>query len=458
MEYIISLSVTRVPAIDLRAILYEITTPNTQVAAQTVLAANAGNATLTFTNLQQIAHILRVYEYDGGVLGALIKEWTLQPKQTTVETPEDLELICGLNPGDLIAPGSDIFDGSALTAYSGKVVNEDYRVVQRGFGPIRSDEVEDVPPFGFRLLGGLTFNQDDTYFLQFIPKLLTAPASPVSGKQYRDIKTITASLTLDSTYLDCVVDINAASNKITATLDYLTNVPDNSVFEFIQQRGNQINAVVKAQTGEVIVHNGAEVNQIILRKREKAKLVKKGAKWYVVSGADSFGVIGKVFAGYKQGDDEVILQGQEVNRDEYPAVWAFVQTLSLGNGVANESDWIADTTTRRSMFSLGDGSTTFRFPDLRGVDIRFLDQGRGLDLIRIAASLDNVVGSYQADQVKSHDHDTPFRRDNNVVSFGTGNGVAVSLPAGSALTLKTGLTGGAENTTKNAALLPLMKI
>lgn len=457
MDYIISLSVTRVPAIDLRAILYEITTPNTAVAAQTILAANASNASVTFTNLQQVAHVLRLYEYDGGVLGALIKEWTLQPKQTTVETPEDLELICGLNPGDLLTPGTDTFNGSALTAYSGKVVNEDYRVVQRGFGPIRSDEVVDVPPFGFRLLSG-TFNEDDTYFLQFIPKLLVAPASPVSGKQYRDIKTVTATLTLDSSYLDCVIDINASSNKFTATLDFLSNVPENSVFEFIQQRGNQINAVIKAQTGEVIVHNGAEVNQIILRKRERAKLAKKGSKWYVISGADGASVIGKVFAGYSQGADEVILQGQEVNRDEYPAVWAYVQTLTLGNGVANEVDWSADANTRRSMFSLGDGSTTFRFPDLRGVDIRFLDQGRGLDLIRISQSLQNTVGSYQSDRIKAHDHDTAFRRDNNVVSFGTGNGVAVSLPAGSAATIKTGSTGDTETTTKNAALLPLMKI
>lgn len=45
----------------------------------------------------------------------------------------------------------------------------------------------------------------------------------------------------------------------------------------------------------------------------------------------------------------------------------------------------------------GDGSTTFNVPDSRGVTVRGLDDGRGLDPGR-------VLGSYQADENKSHTH------------------------------------------------------
>lgn len=50
-----------------------------------------------------------------------------------------------------------------------------------------------------------------------------------------------------------------------------------------------------------------------------------------------------------------------------------------------------------TVFGAGDGTTTFNLPDLRGVDIRGYDHGRGLDTGR-------VFGSYQADAYASHTH------------------------------------------------------
>ena len=48
-------------------------------------------------------------------------------------------------------------------------------------------------------------------------------------------------------------------------------------------------------------------------------------------------------------------------------------------------------------FGVGDGSTTFNLPDLRGEWLRGLDDGRGVDSAR-------ALGSAQGDQNKSHTH------------------------------------------------------
>jgi len=50
-----------------------------------------------------------------------------------------------------------------------------------------------------------------------------------------------------------------------------------------------------------------------------------------------------------------------------------------------------------AIYGAGDGSTTFNLPDSRGLVIRGLDNGRGLDPGR-------ALGSYQADNIAAHTH------------------------------------------------------
>lgn len=84
------------------------------------------------------------------------------------------------------------------------------------------------------------------------------------------------------------------------------------------------------------------------------------------------------------------MTGLLLSRTTYPALWAHVQTV----GAVSEADWTGG---RWGWFSAGDGSTTFRIPDLRAMTLRGLDDGRGIDLAR-------VLGSYQAAQMLAHSH------------------------------------------------------
>jgi microcystin-dependent protein len=85
------------------------------------------------------------------------------------------------------------------------------------------------------------------------------------------------------------------------------------------------------------------------------------------------------------------LNGAVVSRNSFPKLWAHAS--SSGNLASSEG------AKQSGQFGPGDGSTTFSLPDLRGVVLRGLDEGRGLDAGR-------VLGSYRADGLQTHSHET----------------------------------------------------
>lgn len=72
-------------------------------------------------------------------------------------------------------------------------------------------------------------------------------------------------------------------------------------------------------------------------------------------------------------------RGQLETRATYPALWNFA---SASGNLTNEATW------EGGNFSSGNGSTTFRLPDLRGEFVRGWDNGKGTDTGR-------AIGSFQ---------------------------------------------------------------
>jgi len=97
-------------------------------------------------------------------------------------------------------------------------------------------------------------------------------------------------------------------------------------------------------------------------------------------------------------------------------------------------------------YGVGDGSTTFNIPDLRGEFIRGFDNGRGIDSAR-------NIGTNQLDSFKEHTHNYPVV---NTSTAGSGlpqgsNGVTASdtYPASS--------IGGTETRPRNIAMMYCIK-
>jgi microcystin-dependent protein len=138
--------------------------------------------------------------------------------------------------------------------------------------------------------------------------------------------------------------------------------------------------------------------------------------------------------------------GALVSRATYPALWAFAN--ASGN-IVSDAAWSSAPFPSGS-FSTGDGSTTFRIPDLRGEFVRGWDDGRGADSGR-------TIGSYQADALQNHTHEV-FDRINAGAGEPTVNGVN---SGGSDITRTTTnpVTGrtAAETRPRNVALLACIK-
>lgn len=79
--------------------------------------------------------------------------------------------------------------------------------------------------------------------------------------------------------------------------------------------------------------------------------------------------------------------GALISRESYPRLWAFANASGL---IVTEAQWSAGQT---GAFTAGDGATTFRIPDGRGVFERGWDDGRGIDKTILTGATTNGSNS-----------------------------------------------------------------
>lgn len=102
----------------------------------------------------------------------------------------------------------------------------------------------------------------------------------------------------------------------------------------------------------------------------------------------NFGDVGDVALAYVVKPDFVKANGALVNREDYPLLYNFAVAKNL---IVTEAEWEGG---MQGLYSEGDGSTTFRLPDLRGQFLRGLDMGAGVDEGR-------ALGSAQGDAIRN---------------------------------------------------------
>lgn len=134
--------------------------------------------------------------------------------------------------------------------------------------------------------------------------------------------------------------------------------------------------------------------------------------WRVLMANGNFNKAGEEIKSRKQLNNTLRLDGALLERARYPRLWKFVSTLTMYQEVVTEDLWFYDAFTYRGCFSIGNGLTTFRLPDERGMYDRMIDAGRGVDYSR----WHNFPGGYEPDSLKSHAHDYRDRYYTNALS------------------------------------------
>ena len=138
--------------------------------------------------------------------------------------------------------------------------------------------------------------------------------------------------------------------------------------------------------------------------------------------------------------------GALVSRTTYAALYAFA--VASGNMAASDGVWV------EGQFSPGDGSTTFRIPDMRGNFIRGFDDARGIDSGR-------TIGSLQTDAMQGHQHTYSYAAHSPARAGSTGDVPLTDTPTNTTAIVSDGTNGtprtAAETRPRNIALLACIK-
>lgn len=270
----------------------------------------------------------------------------------------------------------------------------------------------------------VAYSSTDSYTKAEIENLFVG----VSGDQtVYDVKTfnlpIVGSITGNS---DTATKLETARTINGVAFDGSTNITVSDATA-VKLTGNQTIADVKTFSSSPIVPTPSAENEV-------------ANKSYVDSISSNIQSlpIGAILSGYTIFDNCIVAFGGEFNRADYPKLWAYLQANPTL--VKTQAQWQTEATANGGIcgfFSDGNGTTTFRVPNLDKAFLR--PDSRG-------------VGSYQKDELKAHSHNINSSNGPNTTLTAYAN----SAGGNTIPTTKTFETGGIETRPKNIALLPLI--
>ncbi len=283
--------------------------------------------------------------------------------------------------------------------------------------------------------------------------------------RYLDIKIITSATAITAADTFKLVHVRTTGN-LAITLNAIAGFNVGAVIPFKIKcgtgNGNGKAVSITANGSEQIENGSVSVSSFYACDGEEFELVAIDSNadniadlWLLQRPIGNFAIAGNDVFSRIQPRNAIVANGCTpelgsalLNRADYPRLWAAVSAGAIADSV-----WISEGMRYRAYFSTGNGTTTFRIPDLRGLHQRALDLSRGVDLGR----LDSQVGGYEPDEIKSHSHALQYFRNDtsggvqgNTYYLNNDNG-PVALPPGA---YTTALSGGLETRVKNYGLTP----
>lgn len=264
---------------------------------------------------------------------------------------------------------------------------------------------------------------------------------------HASVASVTANATIDATYLRKLVFVNISSN-ITITLAALSNFIDGQKLNFIVKTTGVKCAKFVPSDG-TIINLPAGYTGLWLHDGEQIELERvSGTQWWLHDIKTNLNNVGNDGMLRFMEPNTIVAQGTSgLARADMARLWDRVVTNAVG-----DSTWLGDPITYRCMFSAGNGSTTFRIPDMRSISWRGLDLARGISTARIGTT----AGSFEADGNKSHTHTFLTGGDFTIDANPQGKPLGRQNDDAVSTNITTSASGNTEATIKNAGLIPVI--
>lgn len=351
-----------------------------------------------------------------------------------------------VNGASLIVTITEVEEGTQRVDIP-ELAGKNFVLRRRGAGALKpGTEYAALSSGGFILLQPGDILQDEEVFEVDVFTLQGgnnsgAPAGGGGGSLITGVYPITTNTTLIVDNLNQLIQFRGGSNALTLTLPSLTDIPENTVIPIESLINNAKQHRIQTQGGQYIYGGDTASDHLYIGKSEYIHLMAGSDGWYPIAFNGNFFSVGEIVPGYVAGLNMRQLNSGstgQVMRADYPRIWEAIQ--SYGTSLVSDSTWLtasvsASNPTRnitrpyRGCFSTGDGSTTFRFPDLQGVALRGLKSG--ID----AERHNNIAGNYQDGMYPAHTHKQFVNNGstNTGTTLGAGNSPASRQGAGAGI-------------------------
>lgn len=293
--------------------------------------------------------------------------------------------------------------GSLIASAWGNQVTDEILSVMAAARKVSSnpDELEPSEDKSDQLLTAI-----QTLIVDSIPESLSGwgdiDDKPVAINAINNLITINTTCTLTNDQLGLIL-IDASASDVAIALPPSNDINQGARVRLFRLDNSTNKVTIKASTGETIFFN-THLNTLgygffyLFGAGDFWEIMSAGQSRWIKTSSLNASSIGTVFyhsAATTPSGGFLIPNGTLVSRTAYPWLWDYAQ----------QSGMLVDEASRTGFegcFTTGDGSTTFRIPDLRGMFLRSFDSGGGVDISRVSGTsqgdaIRNITGSLTID-------------------------------------------------------------
>lgn len=375
----------------------EVGNPNVIVQSQVKPPPVPSSFNLLFAGLADVVHYVDFRSSNDGIsLGLLLGTFVYDVKNEVVISEKRFYTVDGLGTYDPTSSDSSITD----PYLDGKIVSTVYKEGYRPLEPaVEFEHVGDT--INFLAPNLQTFGSEEKMVVEIVYK---AAASSAGAAFPVDIITITTDTSLVTIHQNKLMEINGSATNVTLTMPSFASIPEGTKYAFSTDLGSQRNAIIVIDPGAVNYAwvDGVQRSTLYMGRGEYMVLIKKGAYMRVLEWRGDYSRVGELVYKDVPPINGVAQQGAWEDIDDYQRLYYwFVNELDpsyLGIGTyptapsgVNRHKWCIDIVNNKLWF-----------PDFGGLFLRSTDADGSIDADRSAG--DRKPGTYQDDQIKSHNH------------------------------------------------------